>query len=208
MAPLPTMLSSAPPPIIRGMIFQSYLLPANWQLCTRRLPPTHLHFTLCVAVPMPTAFWIVLLLSTAQQENLTRAQRLLLFVHQRMPHLNLDHVQRLARSGYFCEALHCIASCDKILCSACFTGKASQRSARKDGTPLKAEHLKLGDCISADELQSNTPGRIPVWKGKPSNLSYGAASLFIDHASNKVHLGLHHSTGSAEAVELSIALRR
>ena len=134
-------------------------------------------------------------------ENLSRTQRLLLLVHQRMAHLNLDRVQRLARGGYFGEALRCIGSCDKPLCSACCTGKASQRPARKDGSPLKAGHLKPGDCVSCDQLQSNTPGRIPVWKGEPSKLSYGAASLFIDHASNKVHVSLHHSTGAAEAVD-------
>ena len=58
-----------------------------------------------------------------------------------------------------------------------------------------------GDCESADQLQSNTPGRIPGWKGSPSNESYGAGSIFVDQASTKVHLRLQLSTGAEEAVE-------
>ena len=62
-------------------------------------------------------------------------------------------------------------------------------------------HLMSGDCESADQLQSNTPGRIPGWKGSPSNESYGAGSIFVDQASTKVHLRLQLSTGAEEAVE-------
>ena len=65
-------------------------------------------------------------------ENLSRTQRLLLLVHQRMAYLNLDHVQRFARSGYFGESLRCIGSCDRPLCIACCTGKASQRAPRTE----------------------------------------------------------------------------
>jgi hypothetical protein len=147
--------------------------------------------------------YVAALLSSAVAgtvENLTRTQRLLLLVHESMAHLNLDHVQRLARDGYFGETLKCIGTCTKPLCRACCTGKAHQRAKSKTGTPLKTNHLKPGDCISCDQLQSNTPGKIPVWKGSPSKDSYGAASFFVDHASDFVNISLHHSTGAMEAV--------
>jgi hypothetical protein len=117
-----------------------------------------------------------------------------------MAHLNLDDVQRLARSGYFGDSLRCIGSCDKPLCHACCTGKSIQRSVPSDGTPIKADHLKPGDCISTDQLESNSPGRVAVWKGTPSKRYYHACTFFTDHASNKVHITLNYSTGAEEAV--------
>ena len=62
-------------------------------------------------------------------------------------------------------------------------------------------HLIPGDCVSTDQLESNTPGRIPIMKGKPSTSNYGAATLFVDHASRFLHLSLHCSTGAQEAIE-------
>jgi len=65
---------------------------------------------------------------------------------------------------------------------------------------LKATHLKPGDCISCDQLESSAPGRIAVLKGRPSKASYHACTFFIDHVSNKVHTSFHLSTGADEAV--------
>lgn len=137
---------------------------------------------------------------TRTVDNITRTQRLLLLVHESMAHLHLNEVQRLARSGYFGDSLRCIGSCDKPLCHACCTGKAVQRSVPSDGTPIKTDHLKPGDCISTDQLESNSPGRVAVWKGQPSKRFYHACTFFTDHASNKVHITLNYSTGAEEAV--------
>ncbi len=145
------------------------------------------------------------LLSTATaytgELNLTRTQRLLLLVHASMAHLHLDEVQQLARAGFFGDSLRCIGSCDKPLCHACCIGKPRQRSISTTGTPLKAAHLKPGDCVSSDQLESNAPGRVAVWKGNISTSFYQACTFFIDHASNKVHITLNFSTGAEEAVE-------
>jgi len=99
----------------------------------------------------------------------------------------------------FGESLKCIGSCDKPLCHACCLGKAHKRPIPTDNTPLKASHLHAGDCVSCDQLESNAPGWVATLKGKPSKDSYHACTFFIDHASNKVHIMLNYSTGTAEA---------
>jgi len=133
--------------------------------------------------------------------SLTKTQRKLLHVHERMAHLGFDDIQHLARSGYFGDSLRCIGTCDKPLCHACCLGKAQKRPVTTESTPLKAMHLHPGDCVSTDQLESNTPGKIPVLKGRPSTSSYHACTFFTDHTSNKVHISLHHSTGAEEALE-------
>jgi hypothetical protein len=44
------------------------------------------------------------------------------------------------------------------------------------------------------------PEKIPALKGQPSKEFYHACPFFTDHASNKVHITLHKSTGADEAV--------
>ena len=132
---------------------------------------------------------------------MSRTQRLLLLAHASMAHLNLDEVQRLARADYFGDSLRCIGSCDEPLCHGCSIGKASQRTISNIGMPLKkATHLKPGDCVSLDQMESNAPGRVAVWKGKLSTSFYHACTFFVDHASNKVQITLNYSTGAEEAV--------
>jgi len=138
-------------------------------------------------------------ISLPSNTNLSRPQRKLLHVHERLGHIGMDEIQQLARNGYFGESLTCIGSCDKPLCHACCLGKAHKRPISVDTTPLKATHLRAGDCVSCDQLESNTPGRVATLKGKPSKDSYHACTFFIDHASNKVHITLNYSTGAAEA---------
>jgi len=166
--------------------------------------PSAMFSPLSVSEVPSTSAYAASLLSThvayTGELNLSRTQRLLLLVHASMAHLHLDEVQRLARAGYFGDSLRCIGSCDKPKCRACCIGKAHQRTISTNGTPLKAEHLRPGDCISSDQLESNAPGRIAVWKGKISTTFYHACTFFIDHASNKVHITLNYSTGAEEAV--------
>jgi hypothetical protein len=81
-------------------------------------------------------------------------------------------------------------------------GKAYKRPVSTNTTPLKATHLEPGDCISCDQLESNTPGKVAILKGKPSKDFYHACTFFINYALNKVHITLNYSTGADEAVTL------
>jgi hypothetical protein len=68
-------------------------------------------------------------------------------------------------------------------------------------------HLQPGDCVSSDQLESNAPGRVAVWKGKIPKSFYHTCTFFVDHASSKVHITLHYSTGAEEAVSANRWLR-
>jgi len=162
-------------------------------------PMSHASSTTCPN-PHTAAYLSTALPDDLPNTNLSKSQRKLLHIHERMAHLNFDEIQNLARSGYFGDSLRCIGSCDKPLCHACCLGKAHKHPVSTTSTPLKATHLLPGDCVSTDQLESNAPEKIPVLKGRPSKEFYRACTFFTDHASNKVHITLHKSTGSDEAV--------
>jgi len=93
-----------------------------------------------------------------------------------------------------------LATCPKQICASCQYGKAHRTPLPNPGTPLDAEHLKPADCISVDQIESNTPGLVLTARGTPTNCRYQAATLFCDHASCFIHLTCHFSIGPIEAL--------
>ncbi len=49
---------------------------------------------------------------------------------------------------------------------------------------------------------------IPIWKGKPTNATYHAVTLFVDHASRYQYLEMHQYTGADEAVAVKEKFER
>jgi hypothetical protein len=134
--------------------------------------------------------------------NLSAPQRKLLLHHYQLGHLHMARIQSLAREGLLCPNNADIASCDALLCKACIHGKQHRCPISSASTgPLDSNHLKPGDCVSCDQLESTSPGLIPVYKGTPTNSSYHAGTLFIDHASCYLYFTPHISTGAIEAVQ-------
>ena len=74
--------------------------------------------------------------------------------------------------------------------------------------PLDAGHLTPGDCVSVDQLESNTPGSVPTARGTPTTCKFQAATLFCDHASRLIHLTCHSSTGAVNAIPAKRAFER
>jgi hypothetical protein len=66
--------------------------------------------------------------------------------------------------------------------------------------PIDAEDLQPGDRVSADQIESSTPGMVDTYFGKPMSARYHAALLYTDHASHYMYLKCHYSTGGAETV--------
>jgi hypothetical protein len=58
-----------------------------------------------------------------------------------------------------------------------------------------------GDCISVDQLESPTPGFIAQLKGKLTKKRYGAATIFVDHASRLSYIHFQQRISSDETVE-------
>ena len=73
------------------------------------------------------------------------------------------------------------------------------------GHDIDAEDL---DGVSIDQLQSQEPDHISLAKEKPSTLYYHTATLFVDHASWYLFLGLNCSTCGTEAVASKCAFER
>jgi hypothetical protein len=55
-------------------------------------------------------------------------------------------------------------------------------------------------CVSGDQLESSTPGLIPIFQGPPTSQSYRAGTLFVDHASGYLFFTPHLSTDAQEAI--------
>jgi hypothetical protein len=160
-------------------------------LHTVGLSPQALASTSCV----PTN--ISVLAFNAKIDNLTEIQRQLIRVHHRLGHLGFDSIQRLARLGLLPQQL---ATCPKPLCSSCQLGKAHRVALPSPGAPLDSGHLLPGDCVSVDQLESNTPGLVPQTRGLLTKTTFQAATLFCNHASRFLHLACHSSTGALEAI--------
>jgi hypothetical protein len=68
---------------------------------------------------------------------------------------------------------------------------------------------KPGDCVSIDQLESNTPGPIAQLKGNPTAKRYKAATIFVDHyTSGLSFVHLQTSTSAEETVEAKDAFER
>jgi hypothetical protein len=141
----------------------------------------------------------------AKLDNLTEIQRQLLRVHYPLGHLGFNSIQAIARLGFLPKQL---ASCPKPLCSSCEFGKAHQKATPTPGAPLDSDHLQPGDCVSVDQLESNTPGLVPQTKGALTKSTLQAATLFCDHASRFLHLTCHSSTGALDAISAKCAFER
>ena len=142
------------------------------------------------------------------ESNLSRSQMRLLQKHKLLCHLNMDAVQKLARDGKFGPSWKDIGSCEQPCCLACMRGKLHRRPVSKIGTPLTASYLKPGDCIFADQIESNAPGKIATFKGSPRKDTHRVATLYVDAASKFCNLSVHGSTTVAEAILTKNAFER
>jgi hypothetical protein len=58
-----------------------------------------------------------------------------------------------------------------------------------------------GDCVSVDQLESNTQGFIAQLKGTLTKKRYGAATVFVDHTSRLSYIHLQGRISSDETVQ-------
>ena len=149
--------------------------------------------------------------------NLTEAEKELLRWHHRLGHLSFRKIQFLMRSGVLSRSeanrsLH-TAACRIVnppKCAACQYGKQHQRpapakvaTAIKDRVGvLKAENLAPGQQISIDHFICGTKGRLFSSAGKSLNSEmFCGGCLFIDHASNFVHVEFQKHLNSHETLK-------
>jgi hypothetical protein len=149
--------------------------------------------------------------------NLTEAEKELLRWHHRLGHLSFRKIQFIMRTGVLSRSeshrsLH-TAACRIVnppKCAACQYGKQHQRpapakisTAIKDRAGvLKADNLLPGQQVSIDHFICGTKGRLFSSAGRSLNSDmFAGGCLFIDHASNFVHVEFQKHLNTHETLK-------
>ena len=94
-----------------------------------------------------------------------------------------------------------LADCRIPKCSTCIYGKMTRRAKRTKSKANKVSGMTItapGQCVSVDQLESNTPGFIAQLKGIPTTDRYRAASVYVDHHSRLSFIYLQRRLTSEE----------
>ncbi|KAI2505861.1 hypothetical protein MHU86_8557 [Fragilaria crotonensis] len=149
--------------------------------------------------------------------NLTEAEKELLRWHHRLGHLSFRKIQFIMRTGVLSRSeshrsLH-TAACRIVnppKCAACQYGKQHQRPAPAKITTvikdragvLKADNLLPGQQVSIDHFICGTKGRLFSSAGRSLNSDmFAGGCLFIDHASNFVHVEFQKHLNTHETLK-------
>jgi hypothetical protein len=183
--------------------------------------PTAVAYRYDATTMAPEALTSTISTVAAENINISEPEKELLRWHYRLGHLDFKKIVFLFRSGILSHVestrrLH--ASASKLTafpkCAACQFGKQCRRTAPGTTTTavqdragvLKKDHLVPGQRVSVDHFVCHTKGRLFTSKGKTSDDSmYCGGCLFIDHASNYVHVEFQkvlnsHETARAKAL--------
>ena len=148
--------------------------------------------------------------------NLSEAQQELLLWHNRLGHVNLQHVQSLlakqredSNKRIIQPSNHKSSHCTLCLCEACQYAKQKRRNPPSKLTKARTEQdgalsrdiLYPGQRVSVDLYQSSTKGRLPYTFGKekPDHQFTGGA-IFVDHATRIIHHTHQFSTTASETI--------
>ena len=166
------------------------------------------------------------IISTVNENNtnLSEPEKELLRWHQRLGHLSFKKIQFLMRTGVLAHTektrrLHTAAAKLTVApkCAACRFGKQLARTTpstthqqvRSNAGALKKENLTPGQYVSVDHFICSTKGRAFNTRGKTtSNESYTGGCLFVDQATNfihiefQAHLNTHETLKAKEGFEL------
>ena len=139
--------------------------------------------------------------SDETNQNLTKPQKELLLWHQRLCHADMQRVQNLMREPQdplkrkiLEPQQQSASSCDRPLCTACQLSKQGRQTpdssfALPPAMDIRQGDLKPGECVSIDQYESSTPGRLKHTKGKePKKDKFIGGTIFVDHATSYIHL--------------------
>jgi len=121
--------------------------------------------------------------------------------HYRLGHLSFARLRILALLGTIPRKLLTVKA---PKCAGCMYGAMTRRPWRTRGTQNKNK-LRVatapGECVSVDQLESPVQGFIAQLKGKLTKRRYGAATIFVDHASRLSYVHLQSRVTAEETVE-------
>ena len=142
----------------------------------------------------------------ARQKLTPRAE--LMGYHYRLGHLPFRRLQEMAKKGIIPRRL---SDCRIPKCSACIYGKMTRRPKRTKSPFRKIGSRAItapGQCVSVDQMESNTPGFIAQLKGIPTTDRYRGATIFVDHFSRVSFVYLQRRLTSEETVNAKKAFER
>ena len=97
-----------------------------------------------------------------------------------------------------------LATYDVPVCISCMYGKAIKRSWRSKNSKNQREAntpSKPGECISVNQLISQSPGLIAQMKRRPTHQQYTCASVYVDQFTDYTFTYLQKSTTALETIE-------
>ena len=121
--------------------------------------------------------------------------------HYRLGHLPFARLRILALLGTIPRRLTTVKA---PKCAGCMYGAMTKRPWRTKGAQNKSKIRSVtnpGDCVSVDQLESPTQGFVAQLKGKLTKKRYGAATIFVDHASRLSYVHLQGRITSDETVQ-------
>jgi Reverse transcriptase (RNA-dependent DNA polymerase)/GAG-pre-integrase domain len=128
--------------------------------------------------------------------------------HNKLSHVSMKRIQRMARNGYLPSN---ISNCKMPLCQSCLYGKQTRKPWRskpsKNQVPTNIA-TRPGECVSVDQLESSTLGLIGQMKGKLTKSRYRVATVFVDHYSNLGYVYLQTTTNAAETLQAKMEFEK
>ena len=152
----------------------------------------------------------------AENLNLDQSQKQLLEWHYKLGHYNMNWIRFLIRQQIVPVRGQnvSIATC---LCQACQLSKQTRRTEgavnkkiriEKDGA-LKKNLTAVGGRVSTDQFVSSLPGRLAHTYGKESaERQFSGGTIFIDEASEYIHIENQVSLGAPETVRSKLRFER
>ena len=136
-----------------------------------------------------------------------RDEALFLSWHIKLGHLPFSILRWLAQLGIIPKRL---AKCRNLVCPACLYGKQRRRPWRTKGKVSSKIHKATtpGECVSVDQLVSQTPGLIGQTTGKLTTSRYHVATVFVDHYSRLDFVYIQESTSAEDTIEAKRAFER
>jgi hypothetical protein len=123
-----------------------------------------------------------------EEVSIADLQHKLMHWHYRLGHISFAKLKQLAMEK---EIPYRLRRARPFRCTACMFAKATKTPWRKKA-PVNKQSVPVvqqaGDCVSADQLESKTPG-----------------SVFVDHFSRLSFVYLQYSTSSEETLKAKLA---
>lgn len=121
--------------------------------------------------------------------------------HHRLGHLSFNKIRLLSSLGILPRRLTTVRP---PKCPGCIYGAMTKRPWRTKAQSNKGTiyvATKPGNCVSVDQLESNTPGFIAQLKGSLTKQRYRAATIFVDHYSRLSYVYLQRGLTSDETLK-------